>query len=168
MKLLTAKEAAKYLRVSLFTLGRIEKQGLLVPFRTPGGHRRYSVQMLNEYLEQSKSRPAGRQKRVLVVDDGDELADCLNESLSLCRFTTAGDALEVGIKLAEFKPDLLLVNTRMSGVDGPDLCQKLDSQGRQVKILPFEGPSEAERVAEGWGFDPSRLRTLETRIEGLL
>jgi len=53
--LLTAKEACEYLRVSLFTLRKIEKQGLLIPFRTPGGHRRYSLEMLNEYLERSRN-----------------------------------------------------------------------------------------------------------------
>lgn len=52
--LLTAKEAAQYLRVSLITLSKIEKQGGIIPFRTPGGHRRYSIQMLNEYLENSR------------------------------------------------------------------------------------------------------------------
>ena len=55
MTLLTAREASEYLRVSLFTLGKIEKEGLLVPFRTPGGHRRYSLEMLNEYLEGTRS-----------------------------------------------------------------------------------------------------------------
>jgi excisionase family DNA binding protein len=55
--LLTAKEAAAYLRISLFTLRKVEQQGLIVPYRTPGGHRRYSVEMLNEYLEQSRLAP---------------------------------------------------------------------------------------------------------------
>ncbi len=55
MTLLNAKEAANYLRVSLFTLSRIEKEGGLVPFRTPGGHRRYSRRMLHEYLENSRN-----------------------------------------------------------------------------------------------------------------
>ena len=54
--LLTAREAARYLRVSLFTLNKIERQGRIVPFRTPGGHRRYNVAMLNEYLQASRSR----------------------------------------------------------------------------------------------------------------
>jgi excisionase family DNA binding protein len=53
-RLLTAKEAAQFLRVSLLTLSKIEKQGDIVPFRTPGGHRRYSVDMLNSYLENSR------------------------------------------------------------------------------------------------------------------
>lgn len=49
--LMTAREAAQYLRISLATLGRIEKGGELVPFRTPGRHRRYSLEMLNDYLQ---------------------------------------------------------------------------------------------------------------------
>lgn len=56
-KLLTAKEGANYLRISLFTLRKIEQQGLIIPYRTPGGHRRYSLEMLNEYLENSRIPP---------------------------------------------------------------------------------------------------------------
>jgi excisionase family DNA binding protein len=54
MTVLTAKEAAEYLRVSLYTLKRMEVEGGLMPFRTPGGHRRYSLRMLDEYLEKSR------------------------------------------------------------------------------------------------------------------
>jgi len=53
--LMTAKEAARYLRVSMFTLSKIESAGGLAPYRTPGGHRRYSLRMLNEYLNNSRS-----------------------------------------------------------------------------------------------------------------
>jgi excisionase family DNA binding protein len=62
--LLTAKEACAYLRVSLFTLNKMEKLGLLTPFRTPGGHRRYSLAMLREYLETSRNHAFYRQKEV--------------------------------------------------------------------------------------------------------
>jgi excisionase family DNA binding protein len=54
MDVMTAKEAARYLRVSMFTLSKIESQGGLVPYRTPGGHRRYSLKMLNKYLNNSR------------------------------------------------------------------------------------------------------------------
>jgi len=56
INLMTAKEAARYLRISLFTLGKIEREGGLAPYRTPGGHRRYSLEMLNEYLNKSRRR----------------------------------------------------------------------------------------------------------------
>lgn len=60
-RLMTAKEAIAYLGISLNTLNRIEKRGLIQPFRTPGGHRRYDVSMLDEYLEGSRR---GRGRRV--------------------------------------------------------------------------------------------------------
>jgi excisionase family DNA binding protein len=48
--LLTAREAARYLRISSSTLYRLERDGQLASLRTPGGHRRYTVQMLNACL----------------------------------------------------------------------------------------------------------------------
>ena len=56
-RLLTAREAASYLGISLNTLSRVEKRGLIRPFRTPGGHRRYDARMLDEYLEASRMPP---------------------------------------------------------------------------------------------------------------
>lgn len=53
-RILAAREAAEYLGVSLATLRKIESGGELVPSRTPGGHRRYSVAMLDEYFERSR------------------------------------------------------------------------------------------------------------------
>jgi excisionase family DNA binding protein len=58
LSILTAKEAAEYLRVSLYTLRKMELEGGLSPFRTPGGHRRYSLRMLDEYLEKSRRPPS--------------------------------------------------------------------------------------------------------------
>ena len=56
-RLLNARDAIDYLGISLSTLNRIEKEGLLVPFRTPGGHRRYALRMLDEYLESTRHHP---------------------------------------------------------------------------------------------------------------
>jgi excisionase family DNA binding protein len=55
-RLLTAKEAVSYLGISLSTLHKVERQGLLLPFRTPGGHRRYDRGMLDEYLQATRRR----------------------------------------------------------------------------------------------------------------
>ncbi len=53
-QLLNARQAAEYMGISLSTLGRVEREGNLIPFRTPGGHRRYRINMLDEYLELSR------------------------------------------------------------------------------------------------------------------
>jgi DNA-binding transcriptional MerR regulator len=44
----------------LSTLHKVEQQGMIVPFRTPGGHRRYDTQMLDDYLEASRRGPSSR------------------------------------------------------------------------------------------------------------
>lgn len=82
LTLLTAREAAEYLRVSLFTLGKIEKQGGLVPFRTPGGHRRYSLTMLNEYLERSRQRSSPRNPPIKRPQRGDMPSNAVTNSLA--------------------------------------------------------------------------------------
>jgi len=51
---MTARQAADYLGVSMVTLGKMEREGELVPFRTPGGHRRYSLEMLEQYVESKR------------------------------------------------------------------------------------------------------------------
>ncbi|MGB9673569.1 MAG: MerR family DNA-binding transcriptional regulator, partial [Anaerolineales bacterium] len=54
--LLNAREAAAYLHISLSTLYRMECKGLITPLRTPGGHRRYTIEMLNACLAISPTR----------------------------------------------------------------------------------------------------------------
>jgi len=63
-RLLNAKDAARYLGISVPTLARVEKRGDLSPYRTLGGHRRYSIEMLEEYLEK------GRKPYITETDTG--------------------------------------------------------------------------------------------------
>ena len=51
---LRAPQAAEYLGVSLMTLAKMEKRGDLVPLRTPGGHRRYSLDLLEAYVRKRR------------------------------------------------------------------------------------------------------------------
>jgi len=59
MNLITARETARYLWVSMFTLSKIERVGGLIPYRTPRGHRRYSVRMLSKHLNSSRRQGKG-------------------------------------------------------------------------------------------------------------
>lgn len=164
MGLLTAREAAQYLHVSLFTLGTIEKEGLLVPYRTPGGHRRYSVDMLNEYLERTRSRPVSAERRILVVDDGEELIEFLTRTFPSCRFTTAQDELDVGMKLSDFKPNLVLVNTGLPDIDGRDLCRRLNGQGQDLEVVPFDAPRREQAGSASSIGAASHLEALQASI----
>lgn len=50
MELLTLEEAIKLIKVSKSTLRRWEKEGKIKSIRTPGGHRRYSVEELERTM----------------------------------------------------------------------------------------------------------------------
>ena len=49
-KLLNIKQASQYLNVSQDTLRKWEKNGKITPFKTVGGHRRFSLESLNNIL----------------------------------------------------------------------------------------------------------------------
>ena len=53
-KLFIIQDAAKYLKVSTKTLRRWDAAGLLVPLRTTGNQRRYTLQQLVEFKKNKK------------------------------------------------------------------------------------------------------------------
>lgn len=53
-KLLATKQASEFLGVSVSTLYRMEKNGVLNPSKTPGGHRRFNTLELEKYMSESK------------------------------------------------------------------------------------------------------------------
>jgi len=59
-RLISIGEAAEYLGVSKDTLRRWEREGKIVPFRTPGNQRRYSRALLNEILNKRQGGWEGR------------------------------------------------------------------------------------------------------------
>ena len=55
-ELLTIKETADYLNVSQDTLRKWDRSGKLKPLKTAGGHRRYDISSLNEFIGLEKKQ----------------------------------------------------------------------------------------------------------------
>lgn len=166
MSLLGAREAAEYLNVSLATLYRIERNGKLAPFRTPGGHRRYSLAILNEYLERSRQRhlpvtpSVERVKniqvgklpdstvRILVVDDEPHTTEmiikALHEDSDVYEFASASTYYEVGVQMMAFAPDLIVLGMVRSETDGVEVCKKIKNnpETRHIKVIGIVGCGE--------------------------
>lgn len=171
-RILTAREAAEYLRVSLATLNRIEKEGALVPFRTPGGHRRYSLAMLDEYLERSRQRspsanPSTKRAknaqgdggsdsavRILVVDKEPDTVDliirALREDSDAYEFASATNGYEAGIQVVAFEPGLIILSIEGPGINGFEVCKKIkdDPETAQIRIVGIVGVAEDRRIEE--------------------
>lgn len=72
----TTKEAAKYLGVSQSTIYRMEQQGLISSIKTPGGQRRFSREVIDKYLQESKNfeapqNPSKYKRSAITVQEPD-------------------------------------------------------------------------------------------------
>lgn len=89
--------------------------------------------------------------RVLIVDDDGRVVELLQRHLAAVdpRIETLGvtSGFEAGRQLVEFKPDTVLLDLRMPGVDGLDICRaiKADPATRHVTVIAMTGfPDERE------------------------
>jgi len=183
MSLLKAREAANYLSISLATLYRIERVGRLTPFRTPGGHRRYSLTMLSEYLEGSRQRSLSARSsknihgdrlsnsavRILVVDDEPNTVEliikALREDSEVYEFASASNGYEAGIQVMAFKPDLIVLGMAGSETDEFEVCKKIksDPETGHIKVVGVvvSGKNGAIKELLSCGADDCLIKPLQ-------
>lgn len=152
---LTPKEVARILMVSVAAVRHWAEKGELKARMTPGGHRRYIradvehfAQMRNLQLHQ----PEQESMRVLIVDDDRQFAGYLGSVLSAypdqVEFEMAHDGFEAGMKLNEFHPDIVLLDVMMDGINGIDVCRKINSHAdsARVRVIAMTGYPSDENV----------------------
>lgn len=66
-ELLTIKETADYLNVSQDTLRKWDRSGKLKPLKTAGGHRRYDISSLNEFIGLEKKQEVSGKTEVCAT-----------------------------------------------------------------------------------------------------
>jgi two-component system, OmpR family, alkaline phosphatase synthesis response regulator PhoP len=120
-----------------------------------------------------------RQSTILIVDDNAqnvELLQAFLESLPV-KIVTAVDGIDALAKVAEHKPDLILLDVMMPRMSGFQVCQKLksDPNTRDILILMVTALHELgdiERASECGTDDfvskPVNKVELQTRVKLLL
>jgi DNA-binding response OmpR family regulator len=93
------------------------------------------------------------QKRVVIVDDEAIVCEALRLALEHDGFaaTAVDDGRRALDVIHEQKPDLVVLDLYMPGVDGREIARALksDPQTRQIRILLLTGSSEAVDVVTG-------------------
>jgi excisionase family DNA binding protein len=166
---LTLGQAARYLGVAQSTIRKWSDGGRLPAFYTPGGHRRFRLNDLEEFLSGSRGASAEGTPLVLVVDDDERLREYLRVNLELDGFSVreAGSAAEGLAALEEESPALILLDVMMPEVDGFEMLRRVQER-HGVGVIPvimFSGKVDdadtaAERGAQafiGKPFDPKQL-----------
>ena len=182
-EILTIPQAAEHCSVTRMTMWRWVKSGLLRASVTPGGHHRVLREDLESFLIQSGMSPLASKhfprNKVLIVDDDPYIQKALRKLLTSFQYETeiAGSGFEAGIKVTQFKPDLVILDLIMPGMDGFEVCRllKMDPGTSGIKILALTGygtEENCERIMEAGADDllmkPVDTETLIPRIEKLL
>jgi len=119
-------------------------------------------------------------KKILIVDDEKEMVNTIRRALSLIKdleIDAVHDGLAAVKKFMEFKPDLILLDMRMPGLDGYEVCTTIrkDPAGQKVKIVMISGAMDmdaVERVAQAGANDflakPFRNEFLQLKVERIL
>ena len=112
---------------------------------------------------------ARRTKRILVVDDSEVIQDVLREFFRQdYTVDTVGNAASALTAVVEHKPNAILIDVRMPGLDGLTLLEKLRDLGVQTPIFMMTGYDSKEvaldamkRGANGYLPKPFDLLHLE-------
>jgi excisionase family DNA binding protein len=120
-------------------------QNLLKAHRTPGGHRRVTQDDLLIFLRKHKMPippEFGRQTiRVLVVDDEPAITRMISQAIRSAHpdyeVMEAHDGFNAGASLESFKPSLVVLDLRMPGMNGRDVCRLIKSreQTKHIEVL---------------------------------
>lgn len=165
----TSRKAAEILGVTPRTVQLWADAGILDGWKTPGGHRRFSLESVEKLAQdiltgQISTRNGeapivpGERKvkpvRVLVVDDDRTL-------LRLCDLTftswglpmeveMANDGYEGLIKVGNHAPDLMLLDLQMPNIDGFAVIRALQKQNllESMHLMIISAMSEDEARAE--------------------
>lgn len=172
-KYYTTSEVAKLCNVHRNTIIGAIRKGLLRIHRTPGGHARISQDDLDDFCHR-RSLPTtsliSRNNRILLVEDGAQHVSILAQGLREAGYLveTAADAFSSGFLIAQFQPNLVLVNVTRAGDLGDEVCRKLRALPR-YRDLPVIGMSaqregESVRAITAAGADDILPRPIELDV----
>lgn len=153
---LTPNEVAKLLMVNPVTVRQWAARGLLRSMATPGGHRRFLLGDVEEFARSRRSAPrsnaTGRPERVLIVDDDRQVSHLVAELIRTrapdVNFEIANDGFEAGAKVESFRPHALVLDLRMPGMDGFEVCRRLRARPTlaHIRIVAMTGEPTAENI----------------------
>lgn len=133
-KPLTTGEIAELCHVHLRTVLQWVHDGKLKAYRTPGNHSRVQVPDFIDFLKQfnmpipDSLSSRGSTRKILIVDDDANMVSSLKRLLKKdpsFEVDVAYDGFEAGIKLLLFKPDVIILDMRMPGMNGYEVAQKV-------------------------------------------
>jgi len=156
--LYTTHDISRLLQVDPSTVSKWIDRGILVAFRTPGGHRRVRAGDLRSFLiahEMPVPEELGSSAvRLLVVDDEKPVLDAIKRAFKAhshqLELTTTTSGVEALLLVTEIKPHGLLIDLNMPEVDGFEVCRRIKARKNLegVRLITMTGRHSPETVEQ--------------------
>lgn len=189
-RVFSAHEVANFCDVVNQTAINWIRQGHLEAYTTPGGQYRVYADVLAKFMQNQGMRmpdevreilaEQAKIEQVLIVDDDQALNDLIKQFLDKrypdFKVTQALDGYDAGRAILEQRPDVVILDINLPGVDGYKLTRQIKadenlSRPIVIAITGMEDPEVESRAREagvdGFIKKPIDLETLPTLIEEL-
>src|SRR5499433_565928 len=132
-QLFTTHDISRLLQVDPSTVSKWIDKGILMAFRTPGGHRRVRSSDLRTFLIAHQmpvpDELGSNVVRLLIVDDEKPVLDALKRAFkpfgNQVDVTTTTSGVEALLLVSEQKPHGMLVDLNMPDLDGFEVCRRI-------------------------------------------
>jgi excisionase family DNA binding protein len=152
--------AAKLLNLSVGSIQSLVEKNELIAWKTQGGHRRISLQSIYQYQSRANLLPklpaqSGKYLKVMVVED-----DANTRAMYQAYFDSWDlpidsvmqvSAIEALLDIPVVKPQVLMTDLRMPGIDGVAMLRQLSvhPQFTKMSVIVITGLSNDEIAAYG-------------------
>lgn len=182
----TTHEISRILKVDFTTVIDWCDQGKLLCYKTPGGHRRVRPVDLFTFMRRfgfpiPEELHADGPLKFMVVDDEDTVRSTVSRMLKLswpeAQVDSAKDGFEAGKKIALQRPDAIVLDLNLPGIDGFKVCEliRVDPLTNHARILAISGnpdPQYKTRIlaagADAFMAKPFELEDLVAQLKLLL
>lgn len=157
----TTTEIARMFNVYTTTVADWIDSGRLFAYKTVGGHRRVTPDHLKAFLKEFKMPipPTLNSSSIsiLIIDDNPDESGYLKERLEskFIKVEIAEGGFDGMYKIGRFRPDLVILDLRMPGMDGFEVCEEIKTKDelKDIPVIAITGypgdDIEREAMAKG-------------------
>jgi excisionase family DNA binding protein len=157
----TTHEISRLLHVNPRSVINWIEQDRLSSYRTPGGHRRIRREDLVAFLRKHQiptpAELADGTYSIFIVEDEEEIVDLIRNFLSRqggYDISSASNGISALIEIGRSKPDLIILDIRIPGVDGLEVCRRIKADPTNTAaIVAISGQAEVEQKILQTGAD---------------
>lgn len=143
--LLDIKQTAEYLRINKMTVYKLAQQNRIPAFKV-ASEWRFKKELIDQWLLNQLKGKSGLEKltlrsglenfkTILVVDDEEVIRDFFKRTLTEYRVMTAASGEEALLLIKNDRPDLVLLDIKMPGIDGIETLRQIKRIDRGIAVV---------------------------------